>query len=87
MLWQKHQPQKQQLCNVMWNDQHSINREMVAKSASTIAELASIALPENVNAEFLMVEESGIGKDYPFSGEKLSPVLTVYQANDFEHAE
>jgi sulfoacetaldehyde dehydrogenase len=37
-------------------------------------------------ASFLMVEESGIGPDYPFSDEKLSPVLTIYRAADFEDA-
>lgn len=33
-----------------------------------------------------MVEESGVGKDHPFSGEKLSPVLTVYAARTFNDA-
>ena len=31
-----------------------------------------------------MVEEKEIGPDFPFSMEKLSPVLTVYKAKDFE---
>jgi sulfoacetaldehyde dehydrogenase len=34
-----------------------------------------------------MVEETGIGKAYPFSGEKLALVLTVYRASDFDAAE
>ena len=33
-----------------------------------------------------MVEEKEIGPDLPFSMEKLSPVLTVYKAKDFDHA-
>jgi sulfoacetaldehyde dehydrogenase len=33
-----------------------------------------------------MVEESGVGPSYPFSGEKLSPVLAVYRARDFDEA-
>jgi acyl-CoA synthetase (AMP-forming)/AMP-acid ligase II len=33
-----------------------------------------------------MVEEQYIGSNYPFSMEKLSPVLTVYKAKDFDHA-
>ena len=32
------------------------------------------------------VEETGVGKEYPFSGEKLSPILTVYKAKDFNEA-
>jgi sulfoacetaldehyde dehydrogenase len=42
--------------------------------------------PALVNARFLMVEETGAGREYPFSGEKLCPVLAVYRARDFEHA-
>ena len=30
--------------------------------------------------------ESGIGRAHPFSGEKLSPVLTIYRARDFDDA-
>jgi sulfoacetaldehyde dehydrogenase len=33
-----------------------------------------------------MVEETEAGKDHPYSGEKLSPVLTVYRARDFDAA-
>ena len=33
-----------------------------------------------------MVEEDGVGSDYPFSGEKLSPVLTVYRVKNFNEA-
>ena len=32
------------------------------------------------------MEETGAGKDYPFSGEKLSLALTIYRAEDFDHA-
>jgi sulfoacetaldehyde dehydrogenase len=33
-----------------------------------------------------MVEEDGAGPGHPFSGEKLSPVLAVWRAEDFGHA-
>ena len=33
-----------------------------------------------------MVEETGIGRDFPFSGEKLSLALAVYRAKDFDDA-
>jgi len=57
-----------------------------AQSASVIAQKAGLATPGAANAAFLMVEESGAGPDYPFSGEKLSPVLTVWRAADFDGA-
>ncbi len=34
----------------------------------------------------LMVDEDGVGPEHPFSGEKLSPVLTLYRARDFAAA-
>ena len=33
-----------------------------------------------------MVEETGVGKAFPFSSEKLALVLTVYRARDFDDA-
>ena len=30
--------------------------------------------------------QAGFGKSHPFSGEKLSPVLTIYRAKDFKDA-
>ena len=33
-----------------------------------------------------MVNETGIGNGFPFSGEKLSPVMTIYRAVDFDAA-
>lgn len=67
----------------MWIEGH-INSEIIAKPADKIASLANINLP--VNSKFIIVEEEGIGKEYPFSGEKLSIVLTVYKYHDFEEA-
>jgi len=59
---------------------------VTARSVSKICAVAGLTRPELVAAKCLMVEETGTGKDYPFSGEKLSPVLTLYRANDFDHA-
>jgi len=59
---------------------------ITAQSVKKICAVAGLARPDLKNAKCLMVEEAGAGKDYPFSGEKLSPVLTVYRAQDFEQA-
>ena len=61
-----------------------LNREIIAKSANIIAD--RINLNRDNDIKILMVEEEGVGPDYLFSGEKLSPVITVYKAKDFEHA-
>jgi sulfoacetaldehyde dehydrogenase len=53
-----------------------------AQPAERIAALAGLER----SSRFLMVEESGAGRDHPFSGEKLAPVLAVYRAKDFDEA-
>lgn len=75
--------EKEKLKHTMWVDGH-LSRDIVAKSADRIAKAADISIPQG--AEFIMVEETGIGKEYPFSGEKMSVVLTLYKYQDFEEA-
>jgi sulfoacetaldehyde dehydrogenase len=75
--------EKELLQKVLWVDGH-LNGEIIARPATRIAEIAGFEVPEDTR--FIMVEETGIGKDYPFSGEKLSVVLTVYKYKDFNEA-
>ena len=53
-----------------------------AQSAERIAGLAGL----KKTGSFLMIEEAGTGPAYPFSGEKLAPVLALYRAADFDEA-
>lgn len=77
--------QKKHLQDVMWV-KGKLNRNVVARSAHEICSLAGIVPPSSMRVRFLMVEEDGIGDGFPFSDEKLSPVLAVYRAKDWEHA-
>jgi len=77
--------QKDQLQQAMWPG-GSLNRQVVAQPASRIAEVAGFEAPAAHASKFLIVEETGVGEDHPFSGEKLSVVLTVYRSNNFDHA-
>ena len=63
----------------------TLNRQVIAKDARVFAETAGLSA-EARNAKFFMVEETGVGRDYPFSGEKLSLALAVYRAKDFTAA-
>lgn len=78
-------PEKRQLQDTMW-PRGKLDAAVTAQSAPRIAALAQLDAARFAQAGFLMVEESGTGADYPYSGEKLSPVLTVYRARDFDHA-
>ena len=61
-----------------------LNRKMIAKSAKFIADKLNLKVGENI--KILMVNEKGVGPDYPFSGEKLSPILSVYKVKNFVEA-
>jgi sulfoacetaldehyde dehydrogenase len=63
-----------------------LSAAITAQSVKKICAVAGLARPELVHAKCLMVEETGAGRAHPFSGEKLSPVLAVYRARNFDHA-
>jgi sulfoacetaldehyde dehydrogenase len=58
----------------------------VAQDASAIALRAGLSRPALLDARFLIVAQTDVGPAYPFSGEKLSPVLAFYRAADFAAA-
>jgi sulfoacetaldehyde dehydrogenase len=69
----------------MWPD-GKLSSRVIGQSATTIAERAGLTTIAAARPRALMVEEDGVGSRHPFSGEKLSPVLTVYRARDFDDA-
>jgi sulfoacetaldehyde dehydrogenase len=77
--------EKAALARTMWPD-GKLSAAVTARAAPEIARLAGLSRPAVLAAKFLMVEEAGAGREHPFSGEKLSPVLAVYRARDFDHA-
>jgi sulfoacetaldehyde dehydrogenase len=77
--------EKLQLERTMWPD-GKLSPAVTAQSAAKIASLAGLARPDFARARFILVEDAGTGPDHPFSGEKLSPVLTVYRVRDFAAA-
>jgi len=76
--------EKAKLAKAMWDEKGALSREIVAQPAEKIARVAGINLPKVKS--FLMVEETGIGKAYPFSAEKLSPTMTLYRYKEFSEA-
>lgn len=74
----------QRVIDRLWID-GKLNRDVIAKDAGVLAEVFELG-GDAAGAEFFMLEGTGIGPDYPLSGEKLSLVLTVYRARDFDHA-
>jgi sulfoacetaldehyde dehydrogenase len=60
--------------------------ELIAQDAPTIAKRVGLTRERVAQARFLIVEQEGVGREYPFSSEKLSPVLAFYRAADFDAA-
>lgn len=55
---------------------YDLNSEVVGKDPCDIAEKAGFLIP--LETKVIVVKETGVGKNYPFSKEKLSPILTYY---------
>jgi len=62
----------------------NLNRDLIAKDADVFAAGVGLA-PAAQSARFFLVEES-FDAQSKFADEKLSLVLTVYRARDFDHA-
>lgn len=77
--------EKTALQALMWIN-GKLNPRVIAKSAAEVAAMAGIAREDDKDIKVLLVEETGTGPDFPFSGEKLSPVLALYRASDFSAA-
>lgn len=76
--------EKERLRETMWVDGY-LSGAVTAKSAGEILDLAGIE-PTTDATSIVMVEEDRPDADSKFCDEKLSPVLTVFRAQDFNDA-
>jgi acetaldehyde dehydrogenase (acetylating) len=65
-------------------ERHTINPKFVGKPAVKVAELAGIRVP--AETRLLVAQLEGVGREFPLSAEKLSPVLALYFVRDREAA-
>ncbi len=75
--------QKQKLAAVLWRDGHR-TADTIACPAAKIAQKAGFSIPED--KKFLIVPAQNIGKEHPFSTEKLTTLLSVFKYSGFENA-
>ena len=66
----------EQLAKVVATPQRSLNPSIVGKSVEVIAKMAGLTVPSGTRC--LMADVGGVGRDYPLSMEKLSPILAFY---------
>ena len=76
--------EKERIQRKLWQD-GKLNRHLIARDADVLAQAFGLP-PAAEQKKFFMVEETGVGRGFPFSSEKLAVVLTVYRAKDFDAA-
>ncbi|HYJ88653.1 MAG TPA: aldehyde dehydrogenase family protein [Pyrinomonadaceae bacterium] len=70
------QSEADQLGKVVATPQRSLNPAIVGRSVEVIAKMAGISVPPGTRC--LIADVAGVGREYPLSMEKLSPILAFY---------
>ncbi|GAB1485856.1 aldehyde dehydrogenase family protein [Aminivibrio sp.] len=77
--------EREMLRKAMWDEEGHRIVDTVAVSPQKLCEAAGFEIPGD--RKFVMVVGDGIGKNHPFSGEKLTTLLALYRyEGDFENA-
>jgi len=71
-----------QLARIVATPQRTLNPAIVGKSVEVIANLAGLSVPPGTRC--LMADVGGVGRDFPLSMEKLSPILAFYVEDGIE---
>jgi acetaldehyde dehydrogenase (acetylating) len=71
-----------QLGKVVSTPQRSLNPAVVGRSVEVIAKMAGLTVPPGTRC--LIADVAGVGRDYPLSMEKLSPILAFYVVDGLE---
>ena len=76
------QSEADQLAKIVATPQRSLNPGIVGRSVEKIASMAGISVPPGTRC--LMADVGGVGRDFPLSMEKLSPILAFYVEDGLE---
>src|SRR5216683_2592868 len=76
------QSEADQLAKIVATPQRTLNPGIVGKSVEVIANMAGISVPPGTRC--LLADVAGVGRDYPLSMEKLSPILAFYVEDGLE---
>jgi sulfoacetaldehyde dehydrogenase len=76
--------EKAALRKVMWDEEAHRTPDTVAISPQKLTAAAGFAIP--ADRKFIIVHGDGIGREHPFSGEKLTTLLAVYRYSGFDQA-
>ncbi len=68
---------------ILVTEKRTLNPGIVGKSAEFIAHLAGVSVPAGTRC--LLADCAGVGRDFPWSIEKLSPTLAFFVVDGIEH--
>jgi acetaldehyde dehydrogenase (acetylating) len=72
----------EKVAEVLLTPQRTLNPKIVGKSAEHIANLAGVSIPGGTRC--LLADCAGVGRDFPWSIEKLSPTLAFFVVDGVE---
>ncbi|MCS7464594.1 acetaldehyde dehydrogenase (acetylating) [Paenibacillus doosanensis] len=72
--------EKQNIESILLTER-GLNPKVVGRSPQVIARMVGISVPSD--ARVLVAEETAVGREHPFSMEKLSPLLALYTVQDW----
>ncbi|HEY2867032.1 MAG TPA: aldehyde dehydrogenase family protein [Pyrinomonadaceae bacterium] len=70
------------VASVLLTPQRTLNAAIVGRSAQHIADLAGVSIPSGTRC--LLADCAGVGRDHPWSIEKLSPTLAFFVVDGLE---
>lgn len=73
----------QKIAAVLWEDGH-LNTKAVVLKPQRLCEMAGVNIPDD--RLFIIMPETGVGSDYPYSGEKLSVIMAFYKVDTIDDA-
>lgn len=71
-----------QLAKIVTTEKRALNPAIVGRSVEVIAKMAGLNVPPGTRC--LMAEVGGVGREFPLSMEKLSPILAFYVEDGLE---
>ena len=73
----------QKIAAVLWKDGH-LNAKAVVLRPQVLCKMAGVEIPDD--RLFIIMPETGVGPEHPYSGEKLSVIMAFYRVPDIDAA-
>jgi len=73
----------EKIAAVLWEDGH-LNAKAVVLPPQILCEMAGVEIPSD--RTFIIMPETGVGPEHPYSGEKLSVIMAFYKVKNIDEA-